>query len=83
MHEYSLVQTMVDRIEGLVAEHGARSVRRVRVRVGTVAGVEPSLFETAYDICRVKTVCDDAPLQIVVVEGSDELVLDQVELEVP
>jgi Zn finger protein HypA/HybF involved in hydrogenase expression len=83
MHEYSLVQAMFDQIEGVVAAQHARSVRRVRVRIGTRAGVEPVLFQTAYDIFRVKTVCDDAPLQIVAVDDSDELVLDQVELEVP
>ena len=83
MHEYSLVQAMFDQIDGIVAAERARLVRRVRVRIGTHAGVEPSLFRTAYDIFRVKTFCDDAPLQIVAVENSDELVLDQVELEVP
>jgi len=83
MHEYSLVQAMFDQIDRMVAAQGARSVRRVRVRIGSQAGVEPSLFHTAYEIFRVKTVCDDAPLQIVAVENSDELVLDQLELEVP
>jgi hydrogenase nickel incorporation protein HypA/HybF len=83
MHEYSLVQAMFDQIDGVVAAQGARSVRRVRVRIGSRAGVEPSLFHTAYDIFRVNTVCDDAPLQIIDVDNSDELVLDQLELEVP
>jgi Zn finger protein HypA/HybF involved in hydrogenase expression len=83
MHEYSLVQAMFDQIDGVVAAQGARSVRRVRVRIGTHAGVEPCLFHTAYEIFRVRTACGDAPLQIVAVENSDELILDQLELEVP
>ena len=83
MHEYSLVQAMFDQIDAVVAARGARSVRRVRVRIGAQAGVEPSLFHTAYDVFRVNTVCDDAPLQIVDVENSDELMLDQLVLEVP
>ena len=82
MHEYSLVQAMFDQIGDVIVAQRARSVRRVRVRIGTQAGVEPVLFQTAYDVFRVKTLCADAPLEIVAVESSDELVLDQLELEV-
>jgi hydrogenase nickel incorporation protein HypA/HybF len=82
MHEYSLIQAMFDQIGGVIVAQGARSVRRVRVRIGTAAGVEPILFRTAYEVFRVKTVCAEAPLEIVHVEASDELVLDQLELEV-
>ena len=82
MHEYSLVQAMFDRSGAVVVAQRARTVRRVRVRIGTQAGVEPVLFQTAYDVFRVKTMCAGAPLEIVSVESSDELVLDQLELEV-
>ena len=82
MHEYSLMQPMFDRIDELAAREQARSVRRVRVRIGSRAGVEPVLFRTAYDVFRVRTLCADAPLEIVAVDASDELVLDQLELEV-
>jgi Zn finger protein HypA/HybF involved in hydrogenase expression len=83
MHEYSLVQAMFDQIGAVMAAQGAQSVRRVRVRIGDRAGVEPALFRTAYDVFRVRTACEDAPLEIVAVAASDDLVLDQLELEVP
>lgn len=82
MHEYSLVQSMVDRIGDVMRAHHALSVRRVRVRIGRLAGVDPGLFRTAYDIYRVKTFCEDAPLEIADAAG-DELLLDQLDLEVP
>ncbi len=82
MHEYSLMQAMFEQIGGVVAAKRARAVHRVRVRIGTAAGVEPDLFRTAYEVFRVRTVCADAPLEIVAIEASDELVLDQLELEV-
>ena len=82
MHEYSLVQAMFDQIGLAMRKHGALSVRRVRVRIGTRAGVEPVLFQTAYDVFRLRTACADAPLEIVAVDLSDELTLDQLELEV-
>ena len=83
MHEYSLVQAMFDQIGDIVRRQHAIAVRRVRVRIGAEAGVEPVLFQTAYDVFRVKTVCAEAPLEIDAVPASDELVLEQLELEVP
>jgi hydrogenase nickel incorporation protein HypA/HybF len=83
MHEYSLVQAMFDQIGAAMQTHGAVAVRRVRVRIGARAGVEPELFRTAYDVFRIKTFCADAPLEIVATGANDELMLDQIELEVP
>jgi Zn finger protein HypA/HybF involved in hydrogenase expression len=83
MHEYSLVQAMFEQIGAAMETHRAVAVRRVRVRMGAHAGVEPVLFRTAYDVFRVKTPCADAPLEIVDAGATDELTLDQLELEVP
>jgi hydrogenase nickel incorporation protein HypA/HybF len=82
MHEYSLVQSMFEQIESVVRAQGAIAVRRVRVKIGSMAGVEPELFRTAYDVFRIKTICEEAPLEIEPA-ASDELILEQVELEVP
>ena len=65
MHEYSLVQAMFDQIGNVAHAQGAISVRRVRVRIGRMAGVDPTLLRTAYDLFRVRTFCADAPLDIV------------------
>jgi len=83
MHEYSLVQAMFDQIGTALRTHDAIAVRRVRVRIGASAGVEPALFRTAYDVYRVGTACTAAPLEIVDAGDTDELTLDQLELEVP
>ena len=82
MHEYSLVQAMFDQIGAAMQTHGAVAVRRVHVRIGRLAGVEPDLFRTAYDVFRIKTFCSDAPLVIEDAAG-DELLLERLELEVP
>jgi Zn finger protein HypA/HybF involved in hydrogenase expression len=83
MHEYSLVQAMFDQIGQVVRASGALSVRRVRVRIGEFAGVDPALFETAYEVFRVNTWCNDAPLEIEPAGPTDDLLLKQLELEVP
>ena len=82
MHEYSIVQAMFEQIERLRQQHSAGNVRRIRVTIGEFAGVDPTLFESAYDVYRVHTPCEHALLQIERVPRSDELLLDQVELEV-
>ena len=82
MHEYSLVQAMFDQIDRVARTHGAQSVRRVRVRIGEFAGVDPALFRSAYEVYRIGTPCADAALHIERVPAADDLILDQVELEV-
>ena len=83
MHEYSLVQAMFDQIGIVIDAQRAVAVHRVRVRIGALAGVDPMLFRTAYDVYRLETPCANAPLDIVDAGATDELTLDQLELEVP
>ena len=64
MHEYSIVQALVDRIEEEVRARGARSVERVVLRIGDLSGVEVELLQTAYLTFRERTVCERAPLEI-------------------
>jgi hydrogenase nickel incorporation protein HypA/HybF len=64
MHEYSIVQALVDRIEEEARAHGARSVERVVLRIGDLSGVEVELLQTAYLTFRERTVCEHAPLEI-------------------
>ena len=67
MHEYSIVQALIDRIEAEAAMRHARAVHRVSVRIGEIAGVEVELLRTAYDMVREGTICRAAPLDITTV----------------
>lgn len=110
MHEYSLVQALVDQVAHAARARGGK-VHRVRVKLGELSGVDPELLATAYETFKAETVCADAALELTrvaarwscricgrVIErgqrlqccGSaarlmqgDDLVLDQIELEVP
>ena len=64
MHEYSLVQSLVGRVEELARERRATAVHRLVVSVGELAGVDPELFRTAYDTFRAGTVCAAASLEL-------------------
>ncbi|MGE5757026.1 MAG: hydrogenase maturation nickel metallochaperone HypA [Planctomycetaceae bacterium] len=49
MHERSLVWSLLRQLEDLMREHEADRVVAVRVGVGQLAGVDPDLFQSAYE----------------------------------
>ncbi len=67
MREDSLVSALLDRVEREAREHQAVAVARVRLRVGDLAGVEPDLLRTAFEMARAGTVCAGAELELVAV----------------
>jgi hydrogenase nickel incorporation protein HypA/HybF len=113
MHEYSIVQSLFDRIDEQAKAHGAAAVTRLRLRIGSMSGVEVDLLKSAYELFRQGTICENAEMEVVFVQAvwgcqrceqpiptggplrcgtcdtparlieGDEIVLDQLELEVP
>ncbi len=55
---------MFDQIEAQAHQRHAVAVKHVYVRIGRSAGVDVPLFKTAYDTFRVRTICEDAPLDV-------------------
>jgi hydrogenase nickel incorporation protein HypA/HybF len=113
MHEYSIVQALIERVDAEARARGASAVHRLSIRIGELSGVEVDLLTTAYATFRDRTICEradlgvrriparwecpecgraigqgdllrcpicDAPARLA--EG-DEIVLDQIEMEVP
>jgi hydrogenase nickel incorporation protein HypA/HybF len=64
VHEYSIVASLVERVEAEMARAGATSVRRLTVEIGVAAGVEIELLRSAWEIFRDGTVCAGAALEI-------------------
>jgi hydrogenase nickel incorporation protein HypA/HybF len=64
MHEYSIVMSLVERVEEIARERGAVAVRGLLVRIGELSGVETVLLETAYKTFRERTICENADLTI-------------------
>jgi hydrogenase nickel insertion protein HypA len=60
MHEYSVVQALLDQIETIAAENGAETVTKIVVKIGVMSGIEPHLLEMAFNTFKEKTVCDGA-----------------------
>jgi hydrogenase nickel incorporation protein HypA/HybF len=70
MHEYSLVQSLVTRVEEEARRRSALAVHRLSVRVGELSGVDPELLLTAYETFRAGTICENAPLTLTRVAAS-------------
>ena len=63
MHEYSIVQSLVDSVEKAVGTRIA-NVHRIEVRSGDISGVDPTLLATAYEVFRAGTRCESAEMVI-------------------
>ncbi len=113
MHEYSIVQALMRRVESEARVQNATSVGRIRVALGELSGVDPELLSTAYEVFRERTLCHAAEMEIRTVPAlwacpscglplaqgevlrcpscqaparlvsGDEIVLEQIEMEVP
>lgn len=64
MHEYSIVQALIGRVEVEARARRAQAVHALTVRLGALSGVEPELLASAYGLCREGTVCGGAELTI-------------------
>lgn len=64
MHEYSLVQALLEQVDRQARVHGAVAIHRLHVSVGELAGVEVPLLETAYATFRERTRCAGATLEV-------------------
>ncbi len=60
MHEYSIVQALLEQCESHVKANHATKVVKVVTKIGKLSGVEPHLLETAFHTFKEKTVCDGA-----------------------
>ena len=64
MHEYSIVQALLERVAAEARARRATSVHRLTIRIGELSGVEPELLATAYATFRERTICDGAELDL-------------------
>ena len=67
MHEYSLIQSLVERAEAEARKRSTTAIHRLTVSIGEQAGVDVDLFKTAFLTFRERTMCEHADLQISVV----------------
>jgi len=64
MHELSLAQALMSKIEELATQHGFAKVRRVVVEIGAFSNVVPELFESAFEAVKAGSCASEAELVI-------------------
>lgn len=64
MHEYSIVQALLGRVEESVKAYDVARIRNLRIRIGALSGVDGGLLRSAYELCAPGTFCDGASLEI-------------------
>jgi hydrogenase nickel incorporation protein HypA/HybF len=64
MHEYSIVQALVERVAAEARARHAASVYRLSVRIGELSGVDVGLLTTAFETFKERTICERADLEV-------------------
>lgn len=64
MHEFSIVNNIVDIAIGSADQNGFKSVSCVEIEVGKASGIEPSAMEFAWESARKNTILENARLEM-------------------
>jgi hydrogenase nickel insertion protein HypA len=64
MHEYSVVQALLNQCEEIAAQNDANKVTKVITKIGVMSGIETHLLQTAFDTFKEGTICDGAEFVI-------------------
>jgi len=70
VHEYSIVQSLLDRVDQVAGNYQVPGkpparVERLRLKIGELSGVEVPLLRSAFDLCRPQCpVCATAELEV-------------------
>jgi len=60
MHEYSIVQALLNSCEENAQEHNASKITKVVCKIGVISGIEIHLLQIAFDTFKEGTMCSDA-----------------------
>ena len=60
MHEYSIVQALLNQCEEIAKKNRATSIKKVVTKIGVMSGVEVHLLQIAFDTFKEGTVCKGA-----------------------
>lgn len=64
MHEYSIIQALMARVDREARARGATAVHRLQVQIGELSGVEIDLLTKAFETFRERSVCAAAEMEV-------------------
>lgn len=65
MHEYSIVQNLLELCEQNATNHNCSKISKVIIKVGRLSNVEPALLKTAFDTFKDETIASGSELVII------------------
>ncbi|HIP18838.1 MAG TPA: hydrogenase maturation nickel metallochaperone HypA [Sulfurovum sp.] len=60
MHEYSVVQALLNQCEEIAEQNAADKIIKVICKIGVMSGIEIHLLQVAFDTFKEGTMCDGA-----------------------
>jgi len=60
MHEYSVVQALLNQCEEVADQNNARKITKVVCKIGVMSGIENHLLQVAFDTFKEGTMCAEA-----------------------
>lgn len=63
MHELSIAHALVEQVDALIDQHGAKEASLIRVRIGPLSGVVPELLESAFTLTACGSRMENARLE--------------------
>jgi hydrogenase nickel insertion protein HypA len=64
VHEYSVVQALLNQCEEIAQQNGADKITKVICKIGVMSGIEIHLLQIAFDTFKEGTMCDGAEFVI-------------------
>jgi hydrogenase nickel incorporation protein HypA/HybF len=64
MHEFSICQSILQQVGAILSARPGERVSRILLRIGPLAGVEPSQLIAAFTLLAAGTACDAAAIEI-------------------
>lgn len=62
MHEYSIVQALLNQCEEIALENKAKEVLKIELKIGVMSGIEIELLIRAFDTFKEGTICNNAKI---------------------
>jgi hydrogenase nickel incorporation protein HypA/HybF len=60
VHEFSIVQSLLELCQDEAKKHNGEKVTKVEVKIGVLSGVEPHLLEVAFETFKENSICAEA-----------------------
>lgn len=70
MHETHLIEPIIKGISEHAKKEGAKSVTKVRLKVGELTGVKESSFKETFTVLSKGTILEDADLELTFFPGA-------------